>query len=269
MSEREDSLSRALQQLRDESNPHAMHKQRVLLALQGAPPRAAGPEPQDTPYTPGISMLRRRAPRLSRLAVCGGVALGGALFAAGFFLGRQSVGLPLETVDAPVVPAQQLAPATFAVAPAAQPEAVSVAAPPVAAPSVAVTPEPVVARSSPKPRASASARPASAPAALSLAEALQLLHRAERAIYAGNGAWALSLLDELDARAPRALLREERVATRVLALCRDGKVAEARQLASAARSESPDSIYGALLESGCNGQASSAAAPPVESLRRP
>jgi hypothetical protein len=87
---------------------------------------------------------------------------------------------------------------------------------------------------------------------LSLAEALRLLQRADRAIYSGEPAWALSLLDELDARAARPLLREERLATRVLALCRDGQIDAAERLASAARSEAPGSIYGALLERACN-----------------
>jgi hypothetical protein len=60
------------------------------------------------------------------------------------------------------------------------------------------------------------------------------------------------LLDDLDARAARPLLREERLATRVLALCRDGQVDAAERLANAARNETPGSIYGALLQRACS-----------------
>jgi hypothetical protein len=91
-----------------------------------------------------------------------------------------------------------------------------------------------------------------APVTLSLAEALQVLHRAERAIYSSKAAWAISLLDELDERAPKAMLREERIATRVLALCADGQVERAEQLAARARREAPSSIYGALLLRACD-----------------
>jgi hypothetical protein len=118
-------------------------------------------------------------------------------------------------------------------------------------------PPPLAVRRQPKPRPKPRAlsnptlvQPASSP--LTLAEALQLLHRAERAIYSDNAAWAVSLLDQLDERAPPTLLHEERVATRVLAWCADGQVERAETLARQAREQAPASIYGALLERACD-----------------
>lgn len=108
-------------------------------------------------------------------------------------------------------------------------------------------------------KARARARPlaTSAKSPLTLAEALQLVHRAERAIYSDNAAWALTLLDDLDERAPRAMLHEERLATRILALCAGGQVESAERLASRARQEAPSSIYGSILERVCDSAASS------------
>jgi hypothetical protein len=156
-------------------------------------------------------------------------------------------------------------------APAPELDAAPVQAAPAAAPAPALdSPEPQIlpapsepvitppARQQPKPRAKPRARPSPALAApvprrsLSLAEALDLLHRAERAIYSDNAAWALSLLDELDERAPPALLQEERIATRILAWCADGQVESAERLARQALEEAPSSIYGALLERACD-----------------
>jgi hypothetical protein len=212
----------------------------------------------------------------TRLLAWGGLALGLVLFAAGFGLGRRSVtsSPPGEPPDLPAAPLVVVTPA-LAVPPESTPAARLEAPPaellePTSATAKAglarvarrsgasATGRAAPARQRPKARASSGTSLAPAPVTLSLAEALQLLQRSERAIYSGNPVWALSLLDELDARAPRALLREERVATRVLALCKEGRAADAQRLANEARGEAPASIYGGLLEGGCNTESTGA-----------
>ncbi|HTV20152.1 MAG TPA: hypothetical protein VMG12_15820 [Polyangiaceae bacterium] len=54
-------------------------------------------------------------------------------------------------------------------------------------------------------------------------EELALLQRAERAIRAGDGALAHSFIDELEARFPKTIWREERAAVLVLAACTQGE----------------------------------------------
>ncbi len=76
----------------------------------------------------------------------------------------------------------------------------------------------------------ASPRPSETPSNVSnegapedeLKRELLLLRRAERAVRSNNPDVALALLDELDREHPRAVLAEERTATRVMAACRAG-----------------------------------------------
>ena len=86
---------------------------------------------------------------------------------------------------------------------------------------------------------------------LSLAEALELLHRAERSLHAREPELALGFLSDLDRRAARGVLREERLATLALALCalerHDAARAAQRELAT----ENSNSIYLARLRHGC------------------
>jgi hypothetical protein len=262
MSSRDDTLDDALRQLREASNPSADERARILAALQGlgTSPMPAAPERALSGPTRRLGVGRFGAGRrsvLGRRLLGWGVALGLATFGIGV-----GVGFGLGRVGA-VVPPPELAPIPMPAAPAATP-APSVAAPQppghelrTAPPRLASVPPPPAVQRRPKPRPKARAPsdgpPAQpAPSQLTLAEALQLLHRAERAIYSDNAAWAVSLLDQLDERAPRGLLHEERLATRVLALCADGQVEGAKQLARQAREEAPTSIYGAILERACD-----------------
>jgi outer membrane protein assembly factor BamD (BamD/ComL family) len=68
-----------------------------------------------------------------------------------------------------------------------------------------------------------------APPRSSLHEETTLLREAEIALARGDGATALRRLDELAARQPGGVLREERMAARVLALCAAGRTEEARR----------------------------------------
>jgi hypothetical protein len=250
MTSRDDTLDGALRQLRDASNPSADDRARTLTAVRGLG------SPPVTPRTePPVHATGARA--TSKPWAAWGLALGLVAFTAGFGLGRGSVGgaapvlAPVPAPSAPAVPGVEnvpviaAAPATVESTPETHPE-----------PRLPLVEPPARARtrpSRPRPRASPSpvlGEPATT--TLGLAEALRMLHRAERAIYSNKAAWAISLLDELDERAPATLLHEERIATRVLALCADGQVETAEQLAARARREAPGSIYGALLLRACD-----------------
>jgi hypothetical protein len=265
MSSQDDKLESALLQLRAASNPGAGAKAHILAALQT-------PSPLATDALPIPAALVRRATlsrgpiellKAVRKPLAWSLALSLAMFTAGFGIGRSGAQLrsPARQLALGDTSTEQRRVLDSAVAPEIPVEAPAEAR--VVAELSRLEAERPVAREplararsverQPKRRARPAAvlsKPAQSP--LSLAEALELLQRADRAIYSGEAAWALSLLDELDARAPRPLLREERVATRVLALCRDGQLDAAERLAHAARNETPGSIYGALLERGCN-----------------
>jgi hypothetical protein len=188
------------------------------------------------------------------------LALSLAMFVAGFGIGRGSAASrpPLEPTFSVLVPPTRVGDSRVAAEGTVElPETAGL--PTLSRefkPALKASPKPTpnAARERrPRPRSPSTAVHSNpAQAEFSLAEALQRLRRAERAIYSGQAAWALALLDELDARAPRPMLREERIATRVLALCRDGQVDAAERLATAARGEAPESIYGALLERACD-----------------
>jgi len=265
-------------------------------AAEGAPAPVPAPTrvPGPAPWKSTEELVAGRvepSSLLTRKSLAWGLALGLAAFGVGMGigvgvgidLGRGSVEPPPEhplasSPAVPSVPAPSLAVPESPLAQGAEHEArnrasrsdesrasasrAGSATAEAAAPSPA--PASAAARRQLEQRAKARARArplaTSAKSPLTLAEALQLVHRAERAIYSDNAAWALTLLDDLDERAPRAMLHEERLATRILALCADGQVESAERLASRARQEAPSSIYGSILERVCDSAASSAPA---------
>jgi hypothetical protein len=89
------------------------------------------------------------------------------------------------------------------------------------------------------------------PEQLSFRQVLDRLRRAERAERNGAPELALALLDEIDQGAARTVLREERLLTRVLALCDQGDVARARQRARELAGAQNDSIYASRLRESC------------------
>jgi len=127
----------------------------------------------------------------------------------------------------------------------AEPQAAS--APPVEAEAAA---SPRAARRAP-PRAPAVPRPKAAANAPDFLEAVRWLRRAQRAERRGEGALALSLLEQIDERFPPELLGEERQATRVLGLCGTGEPEKARELARELLAKSPRSIYAERLRASC------------------
>lgn len=70
---------------------------------------------------------------------------------------------------------------------------------------------------------------------------LALIEQAQGALRAGDAGRALTLLAEHERRFPRGLLREERLASKTLALCRLGMKSEAERVARALERHNPDS----------------------------
>ena len=204
--------------------------------------------------------------------VAAGVLIGSTGFGAGLFVGKASSpadfarhGLDVSALRRARVAerrAEEPPPAPVAIVAPVAPAPVDPPAPPPA-------PEPVAEReppAAPQPRSVAhrvpapvaSAAPAAEPAAeptsgkaSSLVEETALLREAQTSLGAGDAAAALSRLDAMGARHPDGLLREERLAARVLALCATGRVEEARREAARFLAEAPLSIHAARVRASC------------------
>jgi hypothetical protein len=99
---------------------------------------------------------------------------------------------------------------------------------------------------------------ASGPVASSLTIELEQLHRAQRALQAGDATGALHLMAELDAaqlehRKTSGVLYPERQMTKVLALCALGRHAEAKVIGEALRSSTGGEVYASRLRGTCAG----------------
>jgi hypothetical protein len=156
--------------------------------------------------------------------------------------------IPLDTtppgVVVPSAPAQQ-APAAVASASVAANAAATIAPATVASSVVPAKPRAAQRRAATEPRAP------SAEAPLTLAQALELVRRAEAELRAGDASSARVALGELDRRAPARLLREERLVARALAACLDGDGSAAERYALELAAENPSSIYRGRLEGSC------------------
>jgi hypothetical protein len=132
-----------------------------------------------------------------------------------------------------------------------------------AASPTAVSPEPSTAaahnadnaRAAPSSRAAIRApvralvREPSVPSAASLSAELKLLHVVQSALKQGDGASALRALD-----AHKTLDRQflpERAAARILALCAEGRIVEARQAAARFADAHPSSVHHAAIARSC------------------
>jgi outer membrane protein assembly factor BamD (BamD/ComL family) len=87
--------------------------------------------------------------------------------------------------------------------------------------------------------------------AASIAAEVALMQRAQSALAAGDSARSLEALDALSARHPDGVLREEREAARVLALCASGRVDEARALGQRFLAQTPNSVQAARVRGSC------------------
>jgi hypothetical protein len=131
-----------------------------------------------------------------------------------------------------------------------------------AAPAPAPPPAPTDALAA-RPRLRSAAPPLAppAPAVTTLREETSLLHSAQAALRT-DPARALELLDEHARRFPSGVLREERSAARVLALCALGRAAEARAEAARFVATWPRSLHADRVRASCALAASPPTAPP-------
>ena len=97
--------------------------------------------------------------------------------------------------------------------------------------------------------------------ARTLADELQLVRAAQEALRNHEPARALTLLDEHAARFPLGLLREERSAARVFALCALDRRDDARTEAARLLREAPNSPHANRVRSSCVAADESSAAP--------
>jgi hypothetical protein len=188
-----------------------------------------------------------------RLRITGVSHIPGAATSAGSGLGWLSfsalaaavvVGGVLLAPRSPQVPSVASAPSLVrsAEAPAVPPaNTVAPEPPPRTAPAPTPAPTPEV-------RATAKPRPSD-----SLAQEVALLSRAETELHAGRFSAALQLLNAHQKTFPRGLLRQERVAARIQALCGLGRVKEAN--ADLAR-VTPGSLHDGPTREACGGKAS-------------
>jgi hypothetical protein len=84
-----------------------------------------------------------------------------------------------------------------------------------------------------------------------MAAEVALLREAQASVRAGNAVVALRKLDEFAAKYPDGVLRKERSAARVLALCAAGNVAEARAEALRFLREAPQSPVAGRVRASC------------------
>jgi hypothetical protein len=92
------------------------------------------------------------------------------------------------------------------------------------------------------------------PSADSLAEEVNLLRSARVALDRGDGAQALRLLDAHETRFQRGTLYEERLASRVLALCAVGRIDAARSTAQELERAAPRSPHLPRVRTSCIAQ---------------
>jgi hypothetical protein len=78
-----------------------------------------------------------------------------------------------------------------------------------------------------------------------------LLERAQAALRLGTAGDALDWLDRLEQRNPGALLEQERLVARALALCALGEVTKARALRARIEQLDPQTIYRGQLDESC------------------
>lgn len=110
-----------------------------------------------------------------------------------------------------------------------------------------------------RPEASVAPRAPAAPVSLAhldssedpLEQELKVLRASRAALDRGDAAQAVALLDQHDLRFPRGPLRQERLATRVLALCALGNQRDARATASELLQLAPHAPYMTRLRRSC------------------
>jgi hypothetical protein len=158
-----------------------------------------------------------------------------------------------RSLERPHTAASVAAPALLPVAPpavvTAQPAPVAAARAPNEAPLQAG--KTLAPRPKPTRRAVAAANPARALEGETLSAELALLHDARQALAGGDAAAALQALDGHAARFPKAVLRQEALSARALALCATGRTAEAHRAAAQLARIAPRSPHLIRLADSC------------------
>jgi hypothetical protein len=242
------------------------------LPATGAPHAAA---PQSSGAAGSVSAQAKPGTSAVAALRVGGLLVGGLLLGGlGFWLGHD-LGYSKGVAQAlreqlGQAAARELAPVAASSSSGAQPDPVAALrqtpASPAAEPRAASTPprttptrKHALATGVERARARASASPSpdstGTSPALTFGQALEQLRRAQQQLRGGQAAMSLLVLSELD-RVAGELLREEREATRVLALCAVGQEKDARTVARRLEQSSPGSIYAMRLSKSCAGEPS-------------
>lgn len=257
MTHLEPRLELALESARMAREPSAADRARNLAALEarlGIEPVVSGTDSGRGAATvaAGGKVLKWSALKWKLAAL--GVVTGAVGFLVGLELGRRAS--PVQQVTSAVRATAAPVPAGAPVTPGA---AAGIEQPPEAASQPRVDPPPLPQRGGPVERrrmsptraGSHAPPPAAERVNHTFLEALRLLQRSQRALEGGDVAFAMSLLDELDARFPAHMLAEERQVARALGWCALGDEAQAARVGGRLLLDNPQSIYATRLARSC------------------
>jgi outer membrane lipoprotein YfiO len=221
----------------------------AVIGAPPAPPPVAAPPVAPTPLA-SVAAAGAMAKAVVIGAVLGVLTVGGAAVwpTASLPLSRTTEASPSSLARA----VENVAPSP--IVEAAPASTFAAIAPPLPDPPRAAAPL------APRPRAASSTAievvaandaPSSPPKAISIGEETALLREAQRSLKQGDGARAMAVLDDLAARHPAGVLREERLAARVFALCAEGKTDQAREAARRFLAEMPTSVQADRVRASC------------------
>lgn len=248
-----------------EATRHALRTRIAALAAGAAIAQAASSaEATSAAATAAVSSAATTA--ATATATQGLMAIGAAKWiSAGLIVTAVAGGTVMATrqsrsVERPHTAASVAAPAPRAVAA----PAVGAATPEPVAPSAALSattlaPNEAPARAvksltprlKPARRAATEAKPARVLEGETLSAELALLHDARQALARGDAAGALRALDTHAGRFPQAVLRQEALSARALALCATGRTADARRAATQLERIAPRSPHLIRLADSC------------------
>ncbi len=164
--------------------------------------------------------------------------------------------IPQEAEEPKASRTRAAAPVPAEVAPAPEPEPATTGpiADPIPTPPI-VEPKPAPSRRPAKKRPAATQQPAPKPVPAkpesSLAAETRLLDRARKAVAGGRAGEALSILRDAQTRFPNGVLKQERAALRVVALCDAGKHEAGRKAAAAFSRAHPRSALRGRVDAAC------------------
>lgn len=225
----------------------------------GREPSARAPEPVRAPLRElraPLAAVRHAALVKVGLVLSFGLTTG----VVGYWIGRtesperqdalESVPPRAPAANAPSARTDSVTASSPASAPGDSPAAAIASSEPAAAAPASVPPRAKPRAHIPAARGAARAVAETTPA-FTLSDALDRLRHAEGAVRRSDGLEARMWLGDLDRRAPREMLREERLVTQTLAECVLGDTVAAAESLSQLEQTNPESIYRARLEGSC------------------